>query len=410
MIQRINVKCLTCGTISTLRIDIGHSKEQKHVFNCSGCGEEIEIKLDLSNPPNVGLDLINNCECCDEEGIIENLSSENQIPESYRHDPFFSPGIFAAQQLFAEMKEKGVTLDRKEYERGVSEAERILRLDDEWPKIKRAWSQFNKNNITLADNIAKQNSIQYPESAAGALHWSYDFCARTLCNGRIQLLIEAKEKIYEIAEKYEEEFDKYLVYHSSNVKNRIRKYYSIFERFFDAYSEYSQLFISYKLNRPFIKSALSSYDFAKTRDFYGFSFEVLGSGAVTFAAIQNIEAGREYDTFATKDFTLDNYLQIDKVNRIKCFERIPEFINIYSEYNVSIRNGSHHATFEYDPTKKIISYQPKKDPQKIYTIDYFDYINGCVELLFSCSAMVCIDILLFILAMKKQKSKKSRHS
>ena len=294
------------------------------------------------------------------------------------------------------------------YERGVSEAERILRLDDEWPKIKRAWSQFNKNNITLADNIAKQNSIQYPESAAGALHWIYDFCARTLCNGRIQLLIDAKEKIYEIAEKYEEEFDKYLVYHSSNVKNRIRKYYSIFERFFDAYSEYSQLFISYKLNRPFIKSALSSYDFAKTRDFYGFAFEVLGSGAVTFAALQNIEAGREYDTFATKDFTLDNYLQIDKVNRIKCFERIPEFINIYSEYNVSIRNGSHHATFEYDPTKKIISYQPKKDPQKIYTIDYFDYINGCVELLFSCSSMVCIDILLFILAMKKQKSKKSR--
>ena len=135
MIQRINVKCLTCGTISTLRIDIGHSKEQKHVFNCSGCGEEIEIKLDLSNPPNVGFDLVNNCECCEEEGIIENLSSENQIPESYRHDPFFSPGIFAAQQLFAEMKEKGVTLDRKEYERGVSEAERILRLDDEWPKI-----------------------------------------------------------------------------------------------------------------------------------------------------------------------------------------------------------------------------------------------------------------------------------
>ena len=227
MIQRINVKCLTCGTISTLRIDIGHSKEQKHVFNCSGCGEEIEIKLDLSNPPNVGLDLVNNCKCCDEEGIIENLSSENQIPESYRHDPFFSPGIFAAQQLFAEMKEKGVTLDRKEYERGVSEAERILRLDDEWPKIKRAWSQFNKNNITLADNISKQNSIQYPESAAGALHWIYDFCARTLWNGRIQLLIDAKEKIYEIAEKYEEEFDKYLVYHSSNVKNRIRKYYSM---------------------------------------------------------------------------------------------------------------------------------------------------------------------------------------
>ena len=80
---------------------------------------------------------------------------------------------------------------------------------------------------------------------------------------------------------------------------------------------------------------MSSYDFAKTRDFYGFAFEVLGSGAATLAVSQNIEAGREYDTFATKDFTLDNYLQIDKVNRIKCFERIPEFINIYSEYNVS---------------------------------------------------------------------------
>lgn len=159
------------------------------------------------------------------------------------------------------------------------------------------------------------------------------------------MLIDANEKILQIWREHEDEFNRYLIYHSNTVNSRLKKYYSIFERFFDAYSEYSQIFLTHKLSRKIVPSALSSYDFSKTRDFYGFAFEVLGAGAVTFAAIQNIEAGREYNIFATDNFTLEEYLKTDKVNRTKCFERIQEFISVFSEYNVSIRNGSHHATF-----------------------------------------------------------------
>lgn len=106
MIIRKNIKCLTCGKKTTLRIDIGHSKEQKHVLHCLGCEEELEIKLDLSNPPNIGFDFVNNCEPCAEEGIIQNLSSENQVPEKYKHEPLFFPGIFATQDLFAKIEKK----------------------------------------------------------------------------------------------------------------------------------------------------------------------------------------------------------------------------------------------------------------------------------------------------------------
>ena len=403
MIQRANIKCLTCNTVSTLRIDIGHSKEQEHVLHCSGCEEEIKVKLDLSNPPNVGFSCVNNCELCEEEGIIENLSSENQVPEEYRHDPRFSPGIFASRLLFEQMEKTGKEISNEEYQTRVPEAERALLVNVEWPIIKRAWSQFNKNNLDLANNIAKQNSKQYPEAANGALHWIYDFCLRILSNGKLPLFGDAQEKIHTIADKFEKQFDSYLVYHDETVLGRLKKYYAVFEKFFDSYDEYSQIFLTHKLNKKILPGALSSYNFPKTRDFYGFTFEVLGAGAVTFAALQNIDAGRDYNLFETENFKLEDYLKTDKSNRTKCFERIPEFANVYSEYSAPIRNGAQHATFEYDSKKKIISYQPKKDPEKIYEINYFDYINSCVELLFSCATMVCVDIMLHYISQLKSK-------
>lgn len=403
MIYRANLKCLTCNAVSTLRIDIGHSKEQVHVFHCSLCEEEIEVKLDLSNPPHVGFKCVSNCELCEEEGIIENLSSENQVPERFRHDPRFSPAIFASQLLFKKL-EAGAKLSHKDYQAGVADAERSLLVNEEWPIIKRAWSQFNKNNIALADSIAKQNSERYPEAANSALHWIHDFCLRVLRNGKLPLIIEAGEKIHQIFDNHEEKVDNYLIYHDKTFIGRLKKYYSVFEKFFDSYAEYSQIFLTHKLNKEIVPGALSSYNFAKTRDFYGFTFEVLGAGTVTFAAFQNIEDGRDYNIFLTDDFTMEDYLKTDKSNRTKCFERIPEFANVYSEYSAPIRNGAQHATFEYDPKEKVIFYQPKKDPNRVYKINYFDYINSCVELLFSCATMVCIDTMLHYISQLKNKT------
>jgi len=47
MINRRNLECITCGTITMTRTGIGHGTIQKHKFPCPGCGIEIGLVLHL---------------------------------------------------------------------------------------------------------------------------------------------------------------------------------------------------------------------------------------------------------------------------------------------------------------------------------------------------------------------------
>ncbi len=163
--------------------------------------------------------------------------------------------------------------------------------------------------------------------------------------------------------------------------------------FFLAFPEFSQNFLALKRGESItFELAYFSIDFNKIKSFYGDAYERLGTGIVTLACLNNILKGRKYDTFANMD--LKKYLSLKKPSKGACFADIPEFNHLLEHYDAQIRNGSHHGNIRLDLSTNIIFYDPKGDGKE-KTLPYFEYLNKCCHLFFSCCVIGALDIVIY---------------
>ncbi len=396
MISRVCIKCGTCDKNYTFHIAIGHASIQEHTVICESCGEEITIRLRLnqSNGTFDGYEFIN-CSQSDNEGKIINLHPEYALPKEFMHVDFISPNLLAMRDMIKD-KDKLHTIYKIPDIEKEKLAKATLCINEEWSTVSKIWSLNNRNKNFHLTNFIEQNReniFEYKKNiTANEIIFSFLFrCLAPSLENKLQDAISLIGAKYRSAP---ETFRDFCNYHAQYIfSNNMEKIYSIVRDFFVNYSEYSQNFLEIKKGSEIkLPYSYSSVNFEKTKKFYGDAYECLGSCVTTLACLSNIIKDRKFDTFNEMD--LNKYLTLDKSGKGKCFSDIPEFSWLMLHYVPQLRNGSHHGTFKFDSEKKIISYIPTKK-QHVHHIEYFDYLNKCTYMLFSCCIVGAIDIFLY---------------
>ena len=99
MIVRFNVKCLTCDTAHTLRMQMGHNRTQTHEVICSNCQEVFRVALDIDfDKTTYKARCIDNCEHSALEGKVVNIDPSSPIPKSSLHQDHYFPWLEHARK------------------------------------------------------------------------------------------------------------------------------------------------------------------------------------------------------------------------------------------------------------------------------------------------------------------------
>lgn len=400
MIYRCSVKCDNCDSIYTCRIAIGHSSFQEHTFHCEKCDEELTISLQLNQMEGAMSELsFKNCSKSETEGKIYNFHPEFELSADDRHIDIISPNIIAMSHLIKD-KEKNLealkVLNKEELSQLKKHADGLFLVNEEWSIVNKIWKFYIRNKNDLLEDVIKKNKSKIFEYEQGitAPKIIFSFLLRCLAPALEDYLRDIIKIIGKEYRKNPSAFTDFCKYHANYIfEENQRKFHEIVREFFLSFPEVSQNFLSIKKGTPItFEPAYSSVNFDKIKSFYGEAYECLGSGIVTLACLNNLIKGRKYDTFACMN--LEKYLSLKKSSKNSCFSDIPEFDRLFTHYDSQIRNGSHHGNIRFDPATNTVFYDPKGNGKE-KSLLYFEYLNKCCYLFFSCCVIGALDIFIY---------------
>ena len=163
--------------------------------------------------------------------------------------------------------------------------------------------------------------------------------------------------------------------------------------FFTAYPEFGQVyfFVSKRLTIP-NNYRTTSTDFESIKMFYGNAYEQFTHLIDYLAFLNNMLAGRKYDT--CQSLTLDEYRKLDRSARFRPFVDNIAFAAICAEANNQIRNASHHSALIFNQARQTISYRSGKgETGSEHSISYADYLVRCVRIFLQTMTLLRIELI-----------------
>lgn len=335
---------------------------------------------------------IQNCECSAEEGTIINLSPGFPIRTEDLHRDLVFPSFdhikaFAKVQSELDINAPGFS----SFDEARAWALKQKGINETWDIVKKGWSLTSKGKLSLAAQALSQYRKDPFNDPYELQYVLFDFCSRMLMPLKHHLFENAAEHCQKIAGTSFVEFQEFRSFYKSNMADdNLERYFDIFKEYFNCFSDFSQtlMHIQYRIEIP-EDFVASSYAFPKTKLFYGNAFEALTSNVVVLACLNNIGCGRKFDQFESMD--LKKYLTINKANRSNPFKDTPQFQDICSCINSTIRNASHHGGMKLINSGKVIQYRSGGDGM-LRTMSYLSYLNQCNEIMLSCAALLALEL------------------
>ena len=395
MVNRVSIKCATCGKIHTLRISVRHNPYQEHHFNCIQCREEMIVGLEVDKHHiRTELKLVENCEHSDSEGAVVNLHPEYTVPEDQVNKDGVFPWLNDAHTVIdAQKKWLPENYDEEKPKDWNDYRDLLLSIEsvsESWMKLKKGWSLHRNGQ----DDLSRKKLQEYkPYSFKEAPYLDnvlFHFCSTYLAPKKLEIFKIIHEFSVSISQQNNISFSKFRSYYREHLKaEHLDRYFDIFSDYFKNFSEYNQLMIYQKLDIPTPEGQIvTSSAFKRTKMFYGDAFETLTSNVTTIACLGNIFSGREFDTFEKMD--LKKYLTINKANRTKPFENISEFKSFLDCVDSTLRNASHHGSMNID-TKNIITYRSGGTGAK-RSMSYSEYLYKCNTIMFNIAALLMLEL------------------
>lgn len=397
MRHRVSVNCETCDQNLILRIAIGHEKKQQHVITCPKCSEEITISLDLSKPPQVKIDELLNAIRAPEtsDGIIMNLSPSLPISNDMLNKDFVAPDMLEMMKI---LEENGTMEKLKKIPNpqmvdmtlATGKKDNIL---TQWKSVKKCWSLYkNDKEVLLERFIPNNDDFKNPtkKNKKDFKFQLFDFLGNFIDNNAFSDIMDYSQ---EAKKKNQDEYLKFLEFIAKDFcKDCIKDFYSIFLKFFDNYSEFSQVEI-HALNNMETKENydVTSFDFYKTDMFYGEAYEKFTKYMDVLALLFNIHEGRSFNQFLEMDY--ERYKTLDKANKPNPIKNVIKLYSICDVLYSGLRNASHHGDIRFDANTHTIEYTHGKDKKQTDTMTYGDYLRNCYDIFISCCTLINVIIL-----------------
>lgn len=400
MIIRTYFKCLTCDQPHIVRIGLGQEAYQDHRFPCTECQEQMHIALHLSPGPSgeSRIEAIDNAERTGavEDAPVVNVDANFLVPKDERHVDMAFPRMDQMDQMLREAQkaaqDKGFAFP------AGSLSDQPLRKPDfhaEWKLLKKAWSLHRSGRDKLSGRkLSEASETFYKSEPLKSLHdWLFrfvTFLTQPALDARFEAVVDELRPLIGKAE-----LTSFLAVYETELRlERSTRYFDLLKSFFSAYSDFSQvLFLVTHGAKLDETNAASTVNFDATRMFYGNAFEAFASSVDVLAYLNNIVAGRPFDTF--QSLTRTEYLKLDKAGRCNAFAANKGFSALCEEFDNQLRNASHHGGFIFDAANQVITYRAGKGgmgPE--HKISYVTYLRRSTALFLNAITLFRAELLL----------------
>lgn len=383
MMSRIRIRCLSCRTAISTRVQVGHEKYQRISSVCPECFSPFRFRLRLDAPPAVSMEVEENCELTDEDGPILNIGSGFLISRDRVSDHTYFPSLDMPEPSEAELRaieaarppdavgpmlvDLSVVLgglpDAVGRWRMVRNAYRFSRTGQE-ARLKQALHEFlgeetPEEDLTIADALLR-------------------FFPRLLAPLGEPECLRIVSEFGRAKDHFRDEFWRLRTEFYPKKWDRMDEYIDVFDHFFREYDEFNQALLYVRRSLPLPPNPYApSTNFENTRLYYGEAFEVLGTNIDILAAVNNILSGRPFEQL--EHISLRKYRESDKGRRNDTLKSNPELSHLVAEYDNRLRNASHHRWLRLSHDRSEIAYQEGGNGAR-QTVSYAEYLRRCCAL------------------------------
>ena len=388
------VECLTCHGDITARVQIGSEQVQPVVIACPHCQTELRFDLQLQDPPNVGVQWIENCTGGTKEGKIINVGAGFAINKERVHDDMYFPSFELFNRL-AKSQVLGRMVRSVEQQKADANLEfgEQLGLTDIARTVRKAWQLHRANRADLRDRQMEEFR-RISSAPATSIHDVLAAFNLILLSPKEDVALSPLEaRLDDAYNKNGSELIRLAIeWREKHIVDRLDNYLDLIKEYIRGFGDFSQTLIYAKLREnPGEDRLASSTDFDSTKMFYGNAFELLGSHLDFVAALNNILQGRQFDRL--EKLSLAQYRALNKASRTTCFESDAALRMLTEEYDSTIRNASHHRWFKLDQSRKNISFRwGGTGAERVMT--YADYLYRCNRMLLQIAALVNLELIL----------------
>jgi hypothetical protein len=400
MIYRYALRCETCEQPHTVRIGMGSDSSQTHKFPCRGCSEEIALRVDLDHARHGWrVVCVENCKPVLEVvgAPIVNVDANFLIPADQQGVDMGSWRLGQINAMYEASKRAKPSLVSV----AVPPTNPSLRpyrppdYAEEWKLLKKAWSLARHGQTKLSEKQIARASVEFypPEHSISDLqNWVWRL-ATFLCGPSYEPLFDdAMQAIEPLNESML--WRDFCQFYGTVFGDRGTRYFSVMRDFFAAHDEFCQVYFYVVRGLPVPDDHhTTSTDFESVRMFYGNAYEHFTLLVEYLAMLNNMLAGRRYDTFQT--LTLDQYRKLHRSARFGPFSDNAAFMAICVEANNQIRNASHHGSFVFDHAEQTIRYRSGKGGTgREESISYPDYLLRCVRIFLQTMTLLRIELVM----------------
>jgi hypothetical protein len=264
----------------------------------------------------------------------------------------------------------------------------------EWKFLRKAWSLAQNGKTKLSEKQIALASAEYypPEHQIDDLeNWVWRLVS-LLCNPGYELLFDTA--IEEAIEPLRGSplWRDFGQFYETVSEERGKRYFDLLKAFFAAYDQFGQVYflVVRGISIPSDQHTTST-DFEVVKMFYGNTYEQFTLLVEYFAMLNNMLAGRRYDTFEA--LTLTQYRKLDRSQRFGPFKKNAALMEICAEADNQIRNASHHGSVVFDNAEQIIRYRSGRGgtgPEQ--PISYANYLERCVRIFLQAMTLFRIEL------------------
>lgn len=371
---------------------MGSEAYQIHSFDCRDCSLPVTVGLrkvagggQIEGEENVRI-LNGNVE----EATVMNLHASFAFDTTTIHDRYAFPSILFAQKVHpfvrvvptSKFQDLALLFEVPNCQPlwgKVKSALALFRKDANDRKLGRLLEDYRHQRETCVGRIVVSNTNDLVHNFFDAMFYP-----------RFELLVKpVKEHIAQLRASNATELARFISYYRANHWDEsYGRNISLFTDYFRAFTEFSQMLTFARIDdQNVLEKVVGSKNFERTKLFYGQAFEVLTSGFVFLACLNNILSGRPFDEF--RQMTLSKYIQdVEKAKRANPFKDDPAFSRFAEHLDSSIRNGSHHAAIWRDG--EMVFYRSGGTGAQ-RDIPYSVYLHLCNELAISCAALFVLE-------------------
>lgn len=396
MIIRSGVQCHTCQQKMTVRIGMGQGTRQEHTISCPGCKEPIQFGM-IVDYENISTEVfsISNCEVINSEPgtQIFNVDANFVIPEGMENSDFTFHRFDHLEKMMQIAEASGATATTT-----LEEAKKIQPSKDylaEWLELKRVINLTRNGRFDLAKTLRDKATKAYhpKDPLRDNSDWIFRFSMK-ICGFHYGKIFKAAVEELGSIVKNHDVSDAVVYIHTEAKEGRARKYFEIFDQFFQNYHEFSQVHPICSMGIPLEAghSAMSN-KFESVKTFYGDAFEVLASSALLFTILNNLKSGRPFDKLS--QITLEKYIQLDNSSKFNAFGGNKPFSDVCAEQDNQIRNASHHKGIYQKDDRRTVAYRAGKGGTgTIHELSYTEYLYRSTAIFLQIAVLLMCELIL----------------